>query len=494
MDRVKFFLINARIEVRSFLRGHPALEMALLFIFSIALYLKVSSVIILVGIFIGIVGIKRALLFALPIMLSLGLFLYWHYGGEVPKEDLEGRGKIEIQKVTYSAGFFGSSWVYTGVIKNFICAKKSYRNLPFTLHRKSKLGPLDALYDYEIEGILKKKDTYGYALKVAPDAQFIKSSQNWGIAEKRYQLKKSFKTFIKKRIPYRSAREFLIGISTGDFSNSFLSFTFSRFGLNHLLAISGFHFGLLLLFLNVLLSSFLPLKLKTVLLILGLTGFYFFVGDTPSLSRAWIASLVYLIGILLDKKAKPVNTLSLALCVVIIMDPLMITHLGFQFSFLVTYAILLYFGKVESVLKEHFKPGNKFERGFVSAIALGISVHIGALPLTLFYFHKFYLLGFVFNLFIPIIVGACVFVLLSALFIHLLVPFIAKYLFLFSGYCTEFLLKFIFWIPTSFDYCIRVPTFSFSFLLFYLTLFFLIGARVLREDVSFEKLIFVEKK
>jgi competence protein ComEC len=280
-----------------------------------------------------------------------------------------------------------------------------------------------------------------------------------------------------------------MGITTGEFSNAFLSFTFSRFGLNHLLAISGFHFGLLLLFCNFILSPIFSKKWKTILLIISLAGFYFFVGDTPSLSRAWIVSTLYLIAVLLDKRPSPINTLSLSLSVILILDPLMIYHLGFQFSFWVTYGILFYSNRIEQWIKKRKFRNFYLKNTVIKAVALGLSVHVAAVPLTLYYFHKFYFLSFIFNFFVPLIVGATLFIFLSALLIYFFAPFLAHYLFLMVNHATKWLLDFIYWVPTSFDYSIRVPTFPLSLLFCYLVLFVFFGA--LKSDPLLSPLEFL---
>lgn len=459
-----------------FLRLNPALELALLIIISISIYISVYYIFICALVLMGISGLKRALLVYLSLILGGILALYLYYGGGLPKGETSGVARIHFQEVSYQAGFFGSSWVYSGVVLRFSGEKGTFRNLPFKLYRRGKLGPIDANYDYEVEGILKKNDTYGYGLKVPPESTFRPLKKRFGLAQKRYELKKRFKAFLKSKVPFKSAREFLMGISTGDFSNAYLSFTFSRFGLNHLLAISGFHFGLLLLFLNLLLRPFLPLKIKTALLILALTFFFFFVGNGPSLARAWIVALIYLLGTIVEKPAGSINTLSLAMLAILILDPLMLTHLGFQFSFFVTYAILLYYPKIQRALLKKKSIKHPLEIWILKALALGLSVHLAAIPLTLFYFHKFFLLSVFYNFFVPTIVGALIIVLLSSLILYPLIPPLANILFYVDGYLTEQLLKFLFWIPTSVDYTIRVPIFPFPFLLAYLIIFLGIGS------------------
>lgn len=459
------------LSYRAYLKAQPALEVALIQIISLILFFKSPYALPLLLILMGSLGFKRAICFVLPLVILFGSYFYLFYQGAPPYGEQVGSAKIHLKKVSFQSGFFGSSWIYSGVVERFQGAKGTYTNLPFTYQRKGKLAPLNTDYDYEVEVLLKRKETYGYSLKLAPEREFRPLKKNWGLARKRYQMKQAFNQFLKKKIKSKGAREFLMGITTGDFSNPFLSFTFSRFGLNHLLAISGFHFGLLLLFCNFILTPIFSKKWKTLLLILFLAGFYFFVGDTPSLSRAWIVSTLYLIAVLIDKRPSPINTLSLALSLILILDPLMIYHLGFQFSFWVTYGILFYSNRIEQWIKKRAFRNFFLKNTLIKAVALGLSVHVAAVPLTLYYFHKFYFLSFIFNFFVPLIVGGTLFIFLSALLIYCFAPFLAHYLFFMVNHVTKWLLDLIYWVPTSFDYCMRVAVFPLSLLFCYLILF-----------------------
>ncbi len=57
--------------------------------------------------------------------------------------------------------------------------------------------------------------------------------------------------------------------------------------------------------------------------------------------RAWAASTVYLLGILLNRPTSAINALGVGLLFELALDPLVITNIGFQLSFICTAAILL---------------------------------------------------------------------------------------------------------------------------------------------------------
>lgn len=409
----------------------------------------------------------------LPIFCLVWLFLGFWLGNTDLKSPVDGKARVNIYEKKLSQSAFGTAWVLKGFVQEFQAeGVKKMRHMPFSAYipKETFIPKLDK--EYWINCQLQKSDFYGFRLKIKKGSQFVGVEKTTSLAELRYHIKEGFKKFLKKRIPYPKARLFLIGMSTGDFDDSFLSFTFSRFGLNHLLAISGFHFGILALFIGFLLKKF-PFKLRIVFLGLLLTLFYFFVGYSPSLQRAWLVALIYLFGSYKNQMMTTINVLSLALCISLIYNPYMLFNMGFQFSFAITYAILIYYKPIFSKLKQWALPKNKVDQFVIQFLALGIAVHLAAIPISLYHFHKFYFLGFLFNLFVPTLVGFILIGFMSALLIYPLFHLLSEKLLEGVGFLTEQLLKFIFWIPTSVDYCVRTSLISSSFVIFYFSLFFI---------------------
>jgi len=128
-------------------------------------------------------------------------------------------------------------------------------------------------------------------------------------------------------------------ISVSD--NHVLSMT----GTQHLMAISGLHVGVILFGLY----RVLPKK-KRFLMLIGLAGFVYIalVGFSASAQRAWVMclfALLYVSGYFGSSKRMP---FLLALCVVLIIDPLATLSMGFWFSFSCVALLLFLTGVVRS--------------------------------------------------------------------------------------------------------------------------------------------------
>lgn len=118
---------------------------------------------------------------------------------------------------------------------------------------------------------------------------------------------------------------------------------FQRWSLSHLLAISGLHIGLivgLLYFISIKLGILTKEKADW-LMIVFLPIYAIIAGGEPSV---WRASLMVLLFILLSKWRMYISTvdgISIVFILLIVLNPSLIYHVGFQFSFLVTFGILL---------------------------------------------------------------------------------------------------------------------------------------------------------
>ena len=157
-----------------------------------------------------------------------------------------------------------------------------------------------------------------------------------------------------------------------------IKYAFSRIGLSHALAASGFQVTLIL---GVLLALTRRLP-KAVQFGTGAAGLIIFMGLTgmqPAVFRAVLMGFAVLFGILFERRVKPLQSLLIAAIILLIVNPLWIWNLGFQFSFLATLGLLV---TVPAIAKRL----DWLPTVIVSAIAVPIAALIWTLPLQLFSF------------------------------------------------------------------------------------------------------------
>jgi competence protein ComEC len=329
-----------------------------------------------------------------------------------PATEVEGRGRLHIQHVQRSTSRFSTGWRLQGRIDGF-----GGRRVPVTIHLSSKCVRPTCDRDYVVSGELKR----GRMLKIDPQAAWQEVPGSWSNAEWRFQLKNRVASYLRGKFRERQMAEFCIGLVTGDFNEPTLMWDFKRLGLAHLMAISGFHFSLVAMFLGVFVRPFLSVRIAGAVLVVLLSSYFAFIGYSPSVQRAWVMAVAVLVGWIFGRPCSALNALGIALLVVLIGDPGAVRSVGFQFSFFCTAAILLFYSPVERWLRRllsHFDVGEALrlptldQHGLVvlafirRALALTIAVHLIAMPLTLFHFGQFPLLSLLYNLFFPLIVTA----------------------------------------------------------------------------------------
>lgn len=425
---------------------------------------------------------------ALALLLAVSSAGYIRLNYQLPdltEEGIPGKGHLHIHTLGKSHSHIGSRWIYRGTLKTFKQNEKTIaRNIPVSISINDTLTvnrpPADI--NYEVKGILKQSQEGYYSLIPNKNDPWIGLKRSWSPVEWRYSAKQWVKEYIKKQIRKEQSAIFLSGLATGEFEDKVMSHDFGRFGLQHIMAISGFHFAIIAGILSLLLRLILPQRSTPLFIMLLLSSYFLFLGVTASILRAWIAIVLAFSSQLFYKRANGLNSLGIGLMVVLILDPLMIRGIGFQFSFAVTAAILLLYGLCETGIETIMEKKGLFETRLMNrvnqhgymviqaarqGIALALAVNLAALPLLLFHFHKFPLMSLFFNLFFPFLVSISMLLLLLGLLIPLFHPLNSLY--------TGALLSLTYKMPPAVDIYWRMESLPLGILTLYLSLLFLIS-------------------
>ena len=402
---------------------------------------------------------------------------------DLPEKGLEGQAFLSISSIEKRSSIFGSRWVYSCFLHQFNCSNGKNN----------------------INGRLR------CFVQIPSSQQFARPSANYaylvklGLVEKRFKIKKQLQAKMKSYFSNPVAASFLAGMATGEFDDGWLKQQFSRFGLQHLMAISGFHFAILVFILTVFLRVCLPFRLSIFFTLSLISSYALLLGPVPSVMRAWLMCTFTLVGSLLGKEGSSLNFLGVALIILLLFDPLFIQTLGFQFSFLTTVAIVTLYRPMDRFLEEIFTTyqlkeivqtnlfnqyGYCFLAFFRKSMALGIAVNLFAIPLTLYYFQKFPYLSMLYNLFFPCLVAFALFFLMMA-FLFSSLPLAGNFLVWWSNYYTDVILKMTYQLPLSLDAHFSVRPFSAIYLVVYFTFLLVIALSLQEQKKEQAALLFV---
>lgn len=456
---------------KSFWREHPVL------LYALCLLIGTSSPLFFAHFFVSFFWSIYLFFLRLfpPIILVFGAigYGYLHKLPAISKEDVT--AIFSPSRLQPHQTPFNKELLYQGMLST------EMGRFPCSIHyRKDPAHHPTANQSYLINGALIQNDPGSFVFK---PKEWIPLKNTFSMAELRYQTKEKFRNLLKKHIASKKAAAFLASLITGDVEDRLLRYEFGRVGLQHLLAISGFHFGILIAFCSNVLNLFLSRKQKIFTLLTTVTAYYIFVGSSPAVERSWLTAFLFLISQWIQRPASGLNLLGIALAFEIIKDPWVASNIGFQLSFLSCAGILLFhsfferkfqmiFPKRQYSELQHFsrfaQHGYFFSNFFRQAISLTLSVNLALFPVLLFHFHQFPLLSLLYNLFIPFFVGIAMSLLILALIFHLLFPPLASFFYFCTNFLTKELLEIVTYPPLAIDYSIRAASIPFSFVLGYL--------------------------
>jgi competence protein ComEC len=421
-----------------------------------------------------------------PFLLSLALFFAtWSYGNvayrqpELSSKGIAGKAHLSIQSLSLQTSPFGKRWIYACELKDFFpnntpqISIASHVKCTVSLSANGDITRPLANQDYLVQGRLLSNEFNHYILKISPNEPWMIVDHSWSLAEKRYEWKTLFSRWIKNQFSDRNSGTFLAGLATGNFDDQWMRQEFARFGLQHIMAISGFHFAIIAGMLSLLVRAVFSRSASAIVLLLLMASYCFFLGSNASVLRAWLMCSITLAGTLLEKQGSSLNSLGVALIVVLVFDPLLSKTLAFQFSFLTTAAILLMFSPIDHLLSQVFVKRQLSEviemdglnqHGYVvisffrQALSLTLAVNLLALPLTLFYFHQFPVMGILYNFFFPfLITGSLSLLIIGSLFSF--IPFLGGWINNLNNFYTKTILQFTYGMPRGVDHNLTLEHF-----------------------------------
>lgn len=180
-----------------------------------------------------------------------------------------------------------------------------------------------------------------------------------------------------------------------------LSTAFKLSGISHIIAVSGLHVSMLYA-----LVFWLSGSRRSLLALLGIPITVLFMAVaafSPSVTRAGLMQILMILALCIDREYDPPTALSFSVLIMLVLNPLVSSSVGFQLSVGSVCGIFLFSEPLRQWLLLRI-PGGKNDRlkGLRSAIAVGISTTLSAqvmtAPLVAAYFHVVSLVGVFTNL------------------------------------------------------------------------------------------------
>ncbi|WP_177167265.1 DNA internalization-related competence protein ComEC/Rec2 [Salinibacillus kushneri] len=165
---------------------------------------------------------------------------------------------------------------------------------------------------------------------------------------------------------------------------------FQNWNLSHLLAISGLHVGLIIFFFYSFLNRFCKISIEKskYILMIFLPVYALFANGNPPVLRAVLMAEVLFIFSIMGRRWPLTDVVSMTALLLLLHNPLLLYQLGFQFSFIVTFALILSKGIL-----------SRLPSFFWSSIYISFISQLAIIPLQLWNFYYISPLSLFANLF-----------------------------------------------------------------------------------------------
>jgi competence protein ComEC len=205
-------------------------------------------------------------------------------------------------------------------------------------------------------------------------------------------------------------REFLRGLLLGDKSNisKETKGNFVNAGVAHIIAVSGLNVAYVLIIINGLLLILpIPKTAKNIILIFSLLFYMELTGNSPSIVRATVMAIVFLLAQMFERKPNSYNTLAFSALVILVADPRQLFDSGFILSFSAILSLIYFDPKLENLVMkvkwyatlDRERKLNKFFIGAVTIFLGTLAAQLGTLPVTAVMFKKVSVVSFAVNIF-----------------------------------------------------------------------------------------------
>ncbi|MFH1052139.1 MAG: ComEC/Rec2 family competence protein [bacterium] len=203
---------------------------------------------------------------------------------------------------------------------------------------------------------------------------------------------------------------------------------FSYSGTAHVLAVSGLHVGIIATIVFFLLGFIRNNWLKFLIFSFLIISFVILSGMQASALRAGLMAILFVYSKTLQRHANPLNIISIAILLLLIIYPEMLYSAGFQMSVSAIIGIILLFQPIRKFFQTIIKHENIIVNFIISSLAITLSASIIVAPLVAYYFKVYSVVSPLANLLvIPLMTLGMSFSIIALLLSYIYFPIASIY-------------------------------------------------------------------
>lgn len=436
-----------------------ALSVALFFGVQISLCIGMIFLVLFLAVLIIKPIRKTVIIPVIFLTVSAAMFMFYGYSSSYvqPVENLQGK-TAEISAVLCDIPYEQNNRYYYKLETKSINIPNSIQNTTVLVSSKNayKIQPYDNIsltvkFFENADGV---NNDYYISKKIMlrgtiDDYSVINISENDNKPLYYYALniRQKMTDIINSLLPKKEA-SFITALLLGDKTG--ISYedkdNFASAGISHIIAVSGFHLAVITrIFMFIFCFVTRRERLSSLLCTFVVFAFMAITGFSPSVFRAGIMQILYLVGKSIIRQSDSLNSLGFSALIICFLNPYAAADVGFLLSFCATLGIILCSEKMTVYINEHiYRPKDTAEKhinkikkickpiikSVISILVITLSATIFTLPVTILFFQQFALYSLITNLMVSfsasvLIFSAVIMVLseMSVIFSFLTVPF-----------------------------------------------------------------------
>lgn len=267
----------------------------------------------------------------------------------------------------------------------------SYGDVIVTTAMAQEVRPPRNPHAFNYKRFLERQNIFHQTYRRSGQWHFTGSNEgNRLIAVSHIMRLKALETLESNNI---SGRDFAVAsallLGYRDYLDEDLQREFAGAGAMHILCVSGLHVGIIFLVLNLLFGFLNKIPrgryLKTLLIILLIWFYAGITGFAPSVMRASTMFSFVAIGQTFSRNTNIYNTLAASALVLVLIDPFIISRIGFQLSYIAVISIV----SLQPLFYKQLYFKNKILDHAWGIITVSLAAQLGTGPLALYYFNQF---------------------------------------------------------------------------------------------------------
>lgn len=301
--------------------------------------------------------------------------------------------------------------------KDSLAAAIRYGELLFFENRYDLVSPPQNPNAFDYKSFLARKNIFHSAY--FRSGSWHSTGERRGIFVIRWALflrEKALEIFSENHL---SGREFAVVsallLGYREYLDDDLRREFAGAGAMHVLCVSGLHVGIIFMVLKNFFTFLCRLPggmlLRTICILLFIWLYAAITGFSPSVLRASVMFSFVAVGQSFRRPTNIYNTLAASAFVLVLIDPYIITMIGFQLSYLAVISIVA----LQPPLYKLIKVKNKLLDKAWSIVTVSIAAQLATGPLALYYFNQFPNYFLITNLVVIPLAGSIIYVSLLTL-------------------------------------------------------------------------------